>query len=137
MEDRNIPDPLGRLGPLGPISRPGNPGTPVPEVDAEDVKAACKLYGEHDMIGIRIIQGACKPGADVMAVSYRAVALRLFMDIQTQSENEPLPWKKVELNDAALRVVAQIPMQWQAPGRQENSFFFDIDDFIRRLGEAA
>ena len=137
MEDRNIPDPLGPLGPLGPISRPGNPGTPVPEVDAEDVKAACKLYGEHDMIGIRIIQGACKPGADVMAVSYRAVALRLLMDLQKELENEPeLPWKKIELNDVVFRVAAQIPMQWQAPGR-ERGFFFDIDHFIQLVGEAA
>jgi hypothetical protein len=64
------------------------------------------------------------------------MALQLFMGLQKQMEVQQLPWKKVELNDAAFRVAAQIPMQWLGPGRRENSFFFDIENFVRRVGEA-
>jgi hypothetical protein len=46
-----------------------------------------------------------------------------------------LPWK-VDLNDAAFRVIAQIPMQWRAVTVPQNGFSFELEDFMCRVGEA-
>ena len=125
----------------------GKPGDPVPVANVEDIKAVWKLYddaatrnpGESTMIGMARIQAACKPGADLKAVWFRSVALQTLMQVQKQAaehqvslrdllssgnEQEAQPIKsadsadwKVEANDAAFRVIASIPMKWQALGR--------------------
>lgn len=58
----------------------GKPGEPVPAVDPEDVKTVWQIgreaqgnhAGEHVAIGVDLMKHACKPGADIEAISYRA-----------------------------------------------------------------
>src|SRR6266480_2286315 len=58
----------------------GDAGSPVPQVDPADMRALWDLAEDTKkrhpeggvMIGRNLMQGLCKPGANVTAVSYRA-----------------------------------------------------------------
>jgi hypothetical protein len=79
----------------------------------------------------------------VQSVSYRVGALQLFLGLQKQLQAQtaeeglsPFNWD-IEPNDAAFRVIAQIPMKRGEIGVPKNDFLFDIDDFVFRIhGEA-
>src|SRR2546430_5589606 len=62
----------------------GKPGEPVPQVDPDDLKAVWEINHEvqtshpgERVVGISVLEHACKPGADVKAVAYRAMILGL------------------------------------------------------------
>ena|SRR5207247_1890550 len=62
----------------------GKPGEPVPQVDPDDLKAVWEINHEvqtshpgERVTGISVLEHACKPGADVKAVAYRAMILGL------------------------------------------------------------
>ena len=58
----------------------GKPGEPVPAVDPEDLKTVWQIGtdvqanhpGTQVAIGADLLKQACKPGADIQAVGYRA-----------------------------------------------------------------
>ena len=134
----------------------GKPGDSVPEVNPEDLKVVWKLYEVG--IGWRLILGSCRPGVDAKSTWYRAMALQSLMQVQKQAAEHQLSLRdlisfkeqqeaqtiksaesadwKVELNEAAFRVIAEMPMQWGGSGRQ-SGFLFDVGDFVRRVGETA
>ena len=122
----------------------GKPGEPVPQVDPDDLKAVWEINhevhtshpGELVGIGISLLEHACKPGADVKAVAYRAMNLGL-LTILFQQKLAPwlAPWIKADwrLDDVVFRIGAKIKMEWMEVGVPQNSVPFDIDEFRRLL----
>jgi len=121
----------------------GEPGEPVPQVDPEDVKALWGVSmevqrahpGEPVGIDVSVFEHACKPGANVQAVYYRTAKLEMLRHVAPQLLE---PWtKKDQLDDAVFRAVAQVPMEWVGVGIVHKGLAFDIEDFMRRVREAA
>lgn len=118
----------------------GRAGEPVPVVDAEDVRAVWELGqetakenpGRNVAIGVEIFRHACKPGANVSAVTYRTRKIDMLRTIAPEVM-EPLPKDKF---DAVLQTVATIPMEWVGVG-VHHGWAFDPSDFIRQVTEAA
>lgn len=118
----------------------GEAGESVPQVDPSDIRAAWELGQEMEKnhlgvnvgIGVDVFQHACKPGANIQAVTYRANMLGMLLHV-APSMMEPLVQDKL---DAAFRAAATIPMEWIG-AEVRKGFPFDADDFIRRVREAA
>jgi hypothetical protein len=117
----------------------GEPGEAVPQVDPEDIKAVWKLGqdvnkdhpGDGVVIGMAVFEHACKPGAMVKAVIYRANRIAMLRTV-APDVMEPLIQDKL---DAVLHTAATIRMEWI--GREvHKGWTFDPDDFIRRVREA-
>jgi hypothetical protein len=119
----------------------GRPGEPVPVVDPEDIKAAwevgkgCrKSHPQGNVaIGIAVFRHACKPGANVPAVTYRTGQIDILRLIQPDVM-DPLLQSKLE---AVLRAAAEIPMEWMGVGMVRRGLPFDAEEFLRRVREAA
>jgi hypothetical protein len=81
-----------------------------------------------------LIIAASAPGVDAVAVWQRISALSLLLDIQNdpQAQLLGLPWKKIEVTDATLSVLATIPMNMQPA----DGHFFDVNEFNRLVAEA-
>lgn len=111
----------------------GEAGKPVPEVDPSDIRAAWEVGqevkkdhpGKNVGIGVDVFQHACKPGANIPAVTYRAGMTAMFL--------RHAPELKEKL-DAVFLAAATIPMEWIGEGVREG-LPFDADDFIRRVRE--
>ena len=121
----------------------GKPGEPVPQVDPDDLKAVWEINHEvqtshpgERVVGISVLEHACKPGADVKAVAYRAMNLGL-LTLLFQQKLAPwlAPWIKADwrLDDVVFRIGAKIKMEWMEVGVPQNSVLFDIDEFRRLL----
>jgi hypothetical protein len=118
----------------------GRAGEPVPQVDPSDMKALWALYEDSRkrhpeggvMIGRRLMQALCKPGADVTAISYRATKLELLRHILPDIM-EPLIQEKL---DGVLKAVSEIPMKWIG-AKVHHGWTFDPEDFLHRVREAA
>ena len=123
----------------------GKLGEPVPQVDPDDLKAVWEINHEVQAshpgvraIGISVLEHACKPGADVKAVAYRAMNLGLLTLLFQQKLTPWLaPWIKADqrLDDGVFCIGAEIKMQWMEVGVPQNSVPFDIDEFRRLLDE--
>lgn len=132
----------------------GKPGTPVPEVDPADVKAVW-AYGQDTrrqypkgrvFTTMEVFGSVCKPGANISAVVYRAQKLgmlRQIVSMLSESAHEsacefkrlvPLLDEKLEASSA---VAATIPMEWIGVAVPREGLPFDLDDYLRRIHEAA
>lgn len=119
----------------------GRAGEPVPVVDPEDVKAVWEIGQEsvkenpqaNVAIGVEIFRRACKPGANVPAVTFRAGQIGILRRIQPDVM-DPLIQDKPK---AVFRAAAEIPMEWLGVGIVRHGLPFDPDDFVRRVREAA
>jgi hypothetical protein len=118
----------------------GRAGEPVPIVDPEDVKAVWELgqesvkgHPQGDVaISVEIFRHACKPGANVPAVTYRMQQIGILQLIRPDMV-DPLLQDKPE---AVFRAAAEISMEWIGAGVR-HGLPFDPDDFVRRVREAA
>jgi hypothetical protein len=117
----------------------GRAGERVPEVDPEDLRAVWEIGQEtvkdhqgNVAIGIEIFRHACKPGANIAAVTYRSGQIGILRLIQPDVM-DPLIQDKPE---AVFRAAAKIPMEWIGAGVR-HGLPFDGDDFVRRVREAA
>ena len=119
----------------------GRAGEPVPQVDPEDVKAVWEVGQEsvkenpqgNVAIGAEIFRRACKPGANVPAVTYRTGQIGILRLIQPDVM-DPLIQEKPK---AVFRAAAEIPMEWIGVGIVRHGLPFDPDDFVRRVREVA
>ena len=119
----------------------GRAGEPVPEVDPEDVKVVWEVGQEsakenpqgNVAIGVEIFRRACKPGANVPAVTYRTGQIGILRLIQPDVM-DPLIQEKPK---AVFRAAAEIPMEWIGVGIVRHGLPFDPDDFVRRVREVA
>lgn len=91
------------------------------------------MAGQHSSIDIRAFQSACSPGADVMAVWYRASMLGLLQMIP----GGPLtPWTHDgELDDAVFQVAATFQMKNMGVGVVHDGLPFDVEEFLKQIGE--
>jgi hypothetical protein len=118
----------------------GRAGEPVPEANPADVKAVWEIGQESVKhhpeggvaIGMEIFRGACKPGADVPAVTYRTQQLGMLKMIWPDVMN-PLLQDKPE---AVFKATAEMPLEWMGVGIDRGGLPFDPDDFLRRVREA-
>ena len=114
----------------------GNAGEPVPAVDPEDLKIVLQITKDvqarnpRAAIGAEIFQQACKPGADVEAVTYRSWLIGL--------ANQFAPGHLERFADDALcHAAAKVPAQWMGVGIVRNGLPFDVNEFLRLCTEDA
>lgn len=112
-------------------------------MDPEDVRAVWKLRqevkrdypGVNVGIGVEIFERACKPGANIPAITYRASHIAMLQHIVPQIFD---PWTKDgELANSVFRAASQVPMEWIGVGVVRRGLPFDIEDFMRRVSEVA
>jgi hypothetical protein len=119
----------------------GRAGEPVPEVDPSDVKAVWDVGQEVKKthpgcnvgIGVEVFKAHCKPGANIMATTYRANMIAMLQLVTPELVN-PLVQDKL---DAVFQTAATIPMEWMGVGIPRRGLPFDADEFVRRVREAA
>jgi hypothetical protein len=119
----------------------GHAGDAVPIVDPEDVKVVWEIDQEsvkghpqgNVAIGMEIFRRACKPAANVPAVTYRTGQICILRLIQPDVM-DPLIQDKPK---AVFRAAAEIPMEWMGVGTPRHGLPFDAEDFLRRVREAA
>jgi len=119
----------------------GKPGEPVPAVDPQDVKTVWQIgreaqinhEGKNVAVGVDIMKHACKPGADIEAVSYRAA----FAWLITQIAPEHLArfTREGQPDDAVFRAAAKVPAEWIGVGIVQQGPPFDVNEFLRLCGE--
>jgi hypothetical protein len=116
----------------------GKPGELVPRVDPDDLKTVWQFFkGSLERsewpvtTGADFLQRVCKPGADVQALSYRAMMLSLLIR-HAQQQLAPRNTEG-ELDDNVFRAAAEIPMEWIGVGITRRGLPFDVEDFMRRL----
>jgi hypothetical protein len=145
----------------------GKPGEPVPAVDPDDLKAVWQLHrdveasypGERFAIDMSIMAAACKPGADVHAIAYRAGQLAVATQMLPQqltklhkegylddaayraAVNNLLPaqvssrMKDGQLDDAVFRAAATVSMEWTGVGVVRDGLPFNMDEFARLIAQ--
>jgi hypothetical protein len=117
----------------------GRAGEPVPEVDAADIKAVLEIGqdmerrhpGGQYAVGRAVYENACKPGAIIQAVLFRASRVDM-LRLVAPAVLDPLIQDKL---DAVCTTAAQIPMRW-AGATVHHGWTFDPNDFLRRVREA-
>jgi len=118
----------------------GRAGEPVPEVDAADIKAVLEIGqdmerrhpGGQYAVGRAVYENACKPGAIIQAVLFRASRVDM-LRLVAPAVLDPLIQDKL---DAVCTTAAQISMRWIGIS-VHHGWSFDPDDFLRRVREAA
>src|SRR5262249_34489952 len=112
---------------------------PVAEVDPEDVKNVWQIgrdaqasNGRGVAIGADLIKQACKPGAEIVAVSYRATfpwLMRLIApeDLRFTQDCQP--------DDSVFRAAAKVPAEWTGVGIVRDGPPFDLNEFLRLCGQ--
>jgi|SRR5215470_4199031 len=115
----------------------GTAGEPVPAVDAEDLQNAHEILTDraHRRAGAfstRIFNRACKAGADISAVAYRAMILQLLPTI-AREQVAPLTKEDGKFDALVYREFAGFPMEWLPQGSSREGMPFDVDEFLRRV----
>lgn len=97
-------------------------------------RAARVLTGQQTSVDIRGYENVCSPGANAVAVWYRASMLGLLQMIP----GKPLtPWTRDgELDDAVFQVAATFPMNKLPVGIVKNGLPFDVEEFVKRIEKA-
>jgi hypothetical protein len=126
----------------------------VPPVNAADMKAVWQLYDEsrrarpEEANGLRavamdaaVIEGVCRPGADVRNVWYRMAMLQLLFHVVEQSpqEHEAQTLAKLKrgekLDDRLFEAMSKIPLKW-LPEHGMHGYPFDVHAFIKEVEES-
>jgi hypothetical protein len=118
--------------PRGEPSEPpklgGAAGEPVPAVDPEDLKAIRQIMKDVQAptgaIGAEIFKQACKPGADIEAVTYRSMLI-WFVNQAAPGQIERFT------EDAICRAAAKVPAEWLGVGIVRSGLPFDMNEFLR------
>jgi len=117
----------------------GQPRDPVPPVDPDDLKTAFEVFqdaatrdpGGRSAVGFDVFQHACKPGADISSITYRAMMLGVLV---RHAQEQLAPWMKDgRLDPAVFREFAQVPMEWVGRGVERQGLPFDVEELFRRL----
>jgi hypothetical protein len=121
-------------------SASGNPEDQVPQVNPEDIKTAWNIYadvqarhpGQQVAIGRGVLEQAFTVGTDVQAVCYRTGFLALMVKDSDGLLNQ---WMEGDRpTDAVFKVAAEIPMERVVTGVVRQGPPFDVEEFLRRLG---
>jgi len=137
----DIGHPVLHLAEPKPVEPPPNlwagstEGNSVATVSPDDLRKVWVIVlagGQHSSIDIRSFQHICSPGADVMAVSFRASVLammtQMMPDMLAQWTHDG------ELDDAVFQVAATFPMKKMRTGVVREGPPFDVEEFMRQIG---
>jgi hypothetical protein len=125
---------------MEPLSWFSSPG-PVPVVDPADLKKVWDIFAKSEAqkahsgvsgaVGIdRILfEAACRPGADVTAVWYRASMLELLCKVNNQVSHRVHGAKP---DERVLTVAASFPMEKMQEGLS-HVFPFDVQEFLKQI----
>ena len=88
--------------------------------------------GQSGSISSGLYERACSPGANVLAVWYRASILGV---LQTLPGNPLTPWShEGELDDAVFQIAARLPMKKLPVGLVKNGLPFDVQELVKQIG---
>ena len=88
--------------------------------------------GQSESISGGLYESACSPGANVVAVWYRASILGV---LQTLPGNPLTPWSREdELDDAVFQIAATFPMKKLPVGLVKNGLPFDVQELVKQIG---
>jgi hypothetical protein len=117
------------------------PGDEVAAVNPDDLRKVWRLFrdvqahtpaGQCGSIDGRMYKNVCSPGANVVAVWYRASMLGM---LQMLPESPLTPWTHDgELDDAAFQVAATFPMKKMEIGVVQQGPPFDVQEFVKQIG---
>ena len=141
---RNVVEALGNdlcNGAQEPPPFGGKPGELVPEVDPDDVKTVWQIgmdaqanhASKNVAVGIDLIKHACRPEANIEAVTYRASSLWLMSQIVPEQfakftrDGQP--------DVVAFHAAAKVPLEWMGVGVVREGPPFDVNEFLRLCGE--
>ena len=119
----------------------GSPGEPVPAVDADDLQAAYKLLtdpalrpsaGGSGTVSMYAFERACKPGANLAAVTFRAIMLQV-LPMMVRGQASALLPNEGRFDEKAFGEFASFPMTWLPVGAPPNAMPFDVEEFLRRV----
>lgn len=119
----------------------GARGNDVASVNPDDLRnvwamirdlQALDLESQSASIGKGLYEGACSPGANVVAVWYRASILGV---LQMLPGNPLTPWShEGELDDAVFQIAATFPMKKLPVGLAKNGLPFDLQELVKQIG---
>ena len=112
----------------------------VPAVSPDDLKAVWQMSAEFEArnpgqtgaIGNTVYKSVCSPGADVVAVWYRASMLWVLKQMIPEQVST---WTRDgQLNDVVCEVLAVFPMKRMRTGMVYEEPPFDVEEFVKRIG---
>ena len=122
----------------------GARGNEVAAVNPDDLRnvwtmmrdfEACTPVGQTGSFSSGHYEGACSPGANVLAVWYRASILEV---LQMLPENPLTPWShRGELDDAVFQIAATFPMKKLPIGLVKDGLPFDVQELVKQIGARA
>jgi hypothetical protein len=90
------------------------------------------LEGQSGSISSGLYEAACSPGANVVAVWYRASILGV---LQMLPEKPLTTWShEGELDDAVFQIAATFPMKKVPVGLVKNGLPFDLQELVKQIG---
>ena len=91
--------------------------------------------GQSGSVSSGLYESACSPGANVMAVWYRASILGV---LQMLPGSPLTPWShEGQLDDAVFQIAATFPMQKLPVGLVKNGLPFDVQELVKQIGARA
>jgi len=91
--------------------------------------------GQTGSLSSGLYEGACSPGANVLAVWYRASILGV---LQRPPDNPLTPWSHGgELDDAVFQIAATFPMEKLPTGLVKNGLPLDVQELVKQIGARA
>ena len=119
----------------------GSRGNDVAAVNPNDLRNVWTMMrdlqaraqaGQSESISSGLYESACSPGANVLAVWYRAFILEV---LQTLPGNPLTPWSQGdELDDAVFQIAATFPMKKMPVGLVKNGLPFDVQELVKQIG---
>lgn len=119
----------------------GARGNDVTAVNSGDLRNVWKMMrdleartpaGQTGSLSSGLYKSACSPGANVVAVWYRASMLEVLQMLP----GKPLtPWSREgELDDAVFKVAATFPMKKLPIGLAKDGLPFDVQELVKQIG---
>ncbi len=119
----------------------GARGTDVAAVNPNDLRNVWTMMrdlqahaqaGQSGSISSGLYESVCSPGANVLAVWYRASILGA---LQTLPGKPLTPWShEGELDDAVFQIAAKFPMKKLPVGLVKNGLPFDVQELVKQIG---
>ena len=122
----------------------GARGNDVTAVNSDDLRNVWKMMRDlqarapacqSGSFSSGLYENACSPGANVVAVWYRASILEV---LQMVPGNPLMPWTHGdELDDAVFQIAATFPMKKLPVGLVKNALPFDVQELVKQIGARA